>query len=83
MNVLRTGMNMSISHIHIWICYNMTKQSDAEIPVKLELWRMRSIPLLPSLPGPPWPGVETSDRVLFMGSTKTKRCAYAKLHFLK
>ena len=22
MNVLRTGMNMSISHIHEWVCYN-------------------------------------------------------------
>ena len=21
MNVLRTGMNMCISHIHIWLCY--------------------------------------------------------------
>ena len=22
MNVLRTGMNMSISRIHVWLCYN-------------------------------------------------------------
>ena len=24
MNVLRTGMNMSLSHIHVWLCNNMT-----------------------------------------------------------
>ena len=24
MNVLRTGMNMSISRIHIWLCYKFT-----------------------------------------------------------
>ena len=24
MNVLRTGMNMSISHIHVWLCNNTT-----------------------------------------------------------
>ncbi len=23
MNVLRTGMNMSISHIHVWLCNNI------------------------------------------------------------
>ena len=31
--------------------YN-TKQSNGEIPVILELWGMRSIPSLPSIPGP-------------------------------
>ena len=31
--------------------YDM-KQSDPEVPVLLELWGMRSTPLLPSLPGP-------------------------------
>ena len=30
----------------------------------LELWGMRSTPLLPSLPGSLWPGVITPDRVL-------------------
>ena len=34
-----------------------TKQSDGEVPVILELWGMWSIPLLPLLPGPLWPGV--------------------------
>ena len=33
------------------------KQSDGEVPVMLELWEMQSTPLLPSLPGPLWPGV--------------------------
>ena len=33
----------------------------------LELWRMQSTPLLPSLPGPLWPGVVAPDRVLSMG----------------
>ena len=32
-----------------------------------ELWRMRSTPSLPSLPGPLWPGVVAPDRVLSMG----------------
>ena len=32
-----------------------TKQSHGEAPVMLELWGMRSTPLLPSLPCPLWP----------------------------
>ena len=28
----------------------------------LELWGMRSIPSLPSLPGPLWPGVVAPDK---------------------
>ena len=28
----------------------------------LELWEMRSTPLLPLLPGPLWPGVVTPDK---------------------
>ena len=43
-----------------------TKQSDDEVPVILELWRMRSTPLLPSLPGPLWPRVVAPDQILFM-----------------
>ena len=38
-----------------------TKQSDGEVPVMLELWGMRSTPLLPSLPGPLWPGMVAPD----------------------
>ena len=36
----------------------------------LELWEMQSTPSLPSLPGLLWPGVVTSDRVLFYGSNR-------------
>ena len=32
----------------------------------LELCGMRSTPLLPSIPGPLWPGVVAPDRVLSM-----------------
>ena len=34
-----------------------TKPTDSEVPVKLELWRMRSNPSLRRLPGPLWSGV--------------------------
>ena len=44
-----------------------TKQSDGEVPVMLELWRMRITPSLPSLPGPLWPDVVAPERVLSMG----------------
>ena len=36
----------------------------------LELWRMQSIPSLPSLPGPLCPEVVTTDRILYMGQIK-------------
>ncbi len=42
------------------------KQSDGEAPVMLELWRMRSAPLLLLFPGPSWPGVVVPGRVLFL-----------------
>ena len=44
-----------------------TKQSDVEVPVKLEIWGMRSTPSLPSLPRPIWPGVVAPERVLSLG----------------
>ena len=34
-----------------------TKQSDGEVPVMLELWRMQSTSSLPLLPSPLWSGV--------------------------
>ena len=46
--------------------YN-TKQSDGEVPAVPGLWGMRSIPLLPLLPGPLWPGIVAPDRALSMG----------------
>ena len=47
-----------------------TKKSDGEFPVFLELWGMRSISSLSSLPGPLWPKVVASDRDLSMGQTE-------------
>ena len=44
-----------------------TKQYDGEVPVMLDLWGMRSLPLLPSLLGPLCLGVVSLDRVLSMG----------------
>ena len=42
------------------------KQSDSEAPVMLKLWGIWSIPSLPLLPDPLWPGVVALDRVLSM-----------------
>ena len=44
-----------------------TKQSDDVSPKILEFWGMWNTTLLPSLPGPLWPGVVAPDRVLSMG----------------
>ena len=43
-----------------------TTQSDGEVSVTLEHWGIRNIHLLPSLPGPLWPGVVAPDTVLSM-----------------
>ena len=48
----------------------------------LRLWRIRSTSLLPSLPGPLWPGVVGPDRVLSRGQIELN-CAYAKLNCMK
>ena len=37
----------------------------------LELWGMWSTPLLPSLPGPLWPGVVAPDKGPIYGLTRT------------
>ena len=52
----------------------------------LELWRMRSIPSLPSLPGSLGPGVVASERVLSIGQIQLfdiELCSYAKLNYGK
>ena len=49
---------------------NNAKQSNGEAPVMLELWGVRSTPLLPSLPGPLWPRVVAPYRVLSMGQVE-------------
>ena len=48
------------------------KKSDAEIPEMLELWEMQITPLLPSLPGPLWPGVVAPDKGPIYGLNKAK-----------
>ena len=42
------------------------KQLDGEVPVMLELYRMRSTLSFPSLPGPLWLGVVAPDEALSM-----------------
>ena len=50
------------------------KKSEFEVPVLLELWEMRSIPSLPSLPGPLWAGVVAPDKGPIYGLNRTKPC---------
>ncbi len=38
----------------------------------LEFWGMQSTPLLPSLPGPLWPGVVAPDKGPIYGLNRTK-----------
>ena len=47
------------------------KQTDANVPVMLELWGMWSTPLLPLLPGPLWPGVIAPDKGPIYGLNRT------------
>ena len=48
----------------------------------LKFWGMQSTPLLPSLPGPLWPGVIAPVRVLSMGQIELNS-NHAKLNCLK
>ena len=48
-----------------------------------ELWGMWSTTLLPSIPGPLWPGVGAPDKGPLYGLNRTKLCTYAKLNCLK
>ena len=52
------------------MCCDTTIQTDGEALVVLELRGMQSTSSLPSLPGPLWPEVVASDKVLFMGQIK-------------
>ena len=45
----------------------VSKQSDSDTSVMLELWGMRSNSSLPLLQGPLWPGVIAHERVLSVG----------------
>ncbi len=56
------------SETHSYECPGYdTKQSDGEVPVMLELWRIQSTPSLSMLLGPLWPRVVVPERVLPMG----------------
>ena len=69
------GRGKRIHRLDIWrgvrlpyVCPGyITKQSDSEAPVMLELWGMRSTPLLPSPSGSLCPREVEPDRVLSMG----------------
>ena len=52
------------------------KQSDGKVPVMLELWGIRSTPLLPSLPGPLWPGVVAPDKGPIYGLNRNIPCFF-------
>ena len=58
------------------------KQSDGEVPAMPEFWGMRSTPLLPSLPGPIWPGVVAPDMGPIYGLNRTKPCFFHILIFV-
>ena len=49
----------------------------------LDLWRIRSTPLLPSLSVLLWLRVIAPDKVLSKGLNRTKQCTYGKLNCLK
>ena len=71
------------------------KQSDGNSPVKMELWKMRSTPLLPWLPGTLWARVEAIHKKErsrtdwieqfshLPGCKQKKNCTSAKLNCLK
>ena len=59
----------------------ISKQSDGEVPVMLELWGMLNTPSLPLLPRPLWPGVVAPDRILLMGQIELN-CSFEILLFL-
>ena len=69
---------------------DMTKQSDGEAPIMLEIWGIQSFPLLPLLLGSLWPRVVVPGRVLSMSQielfgiqTDYKQMIYAKFDCLK
>ena len=59
-----------------------SKPSDDEVPVMQELWEMQSIPSVPSLPDPLWPGVVAPDRILSLGQTVMKCVLMLELKFI-
>ena len=75
-------------------CSQHDIKSDGEVPVLIVLWEMWSTPSLQLLPGPLWPGVIATDKVLSLGQIELnhsfeftvfafKLRIYAKLNCLK
>ena len=62
------------------VSWYYTKQSD--VPVRLELWGMRSTPSFPSLPDPLGPGVIAPDKSPIYGLKWTKPCFLHNTDFL-
>ena len=63
-------------------CYD-TQQTNGEAPVMLELWGMRSTPLLLSLSGPLSAEVVVPDTVLSMGDPVGWGCRIHRLHLCR
>ena len=59
-----------------------TNQSEGDVSVMQELWRMWSTSSLPLFPGPLSHRFEETSWGLIYGSNTTKRCTYAKLNCL-
>ena len=55
-----------LHHSHVYPGYDIT-QSDGKALVVLKFWGMQSTLSLALLPGPLWPRVVVSDKVLSMG----------------
>ena len=58
-----------------------TKQSDDEVPVRLEFWGMRNTPALQSLQCQHLPKMEASNRILSMGRIKLNCILMQNLNF--
>ena len=74
--LLDTYMTCIIHRLHLYrevrplpnMCPGyVTKQSDGEVPVMMELWEMQNTPSLPSPLGPLWPGEVAPDRARSVG----------------
>ena len=57
--------------------------TDGEAPVMLEPWEMRSTSLLPSPPGPLWPGVVAPDKGPIYGLNRTNGILMLKNYAIK
>ena len=63
-------------HVYTYVC--MYLSTSLHKNSNLELWRMRSTSLLPSLPGPLWPGVLAPDKGPLYGLNRTAYLRYTE-----